>query len=306
MSILTIPKLANELFLRPITISMNNLALSALMPYVMSANGSIDWRPMTICVTSDILAMSADHLKDEEEFSPDCNNGNNPRLASWFTYARTFLTASTVFLALALSQCQIPTLLTTTAFVAPALLWATPICFKSFGLISRRLFKRLGRDKHQPCTSAPVLVFRRIPGMKAIFNGIIRGWVLLFRCGICTMVLSMLSRSGDLTKTLPSPWSVQLIVWSIINRSCRAIMTGVRDFEENMKASVPTIPVLLGSILKTKALLAACHMLVSSKTNTLREAVYLLHLWYGYLANTRRRRSCLALIRSPCLLSGIC
>ncbi|KAG2335286.1 hypothetical protein BDR05DRAFT_631155, partial [Suillus weaverae] len=148
MSTLTTQKLADELFLRPIVISMNSLALSALMSYVMSANGDIDWRPITICVTSDILAMGADHLKDkEEEFSSDHNNANDPRLASWFIYARAFLTASAVLLALALSQCPVSTLLTTAAFVAPALLWTTPISFKKFGLISRRLLGRFGGDK---------------------------------------------------------------------------------------------------------------------------------------------------------------
>ncbi|KAG1811795.1 uncharacterized protein BJ212DRAFT_1483520 [Suillus subaureus] len=255
MSILTIPKLADELFLRPIVISMNSLALSILMSYVMSANGSIDWRPITICITSDILAMGADHLKDkEEEFSSKHNNANDPRLASWFTYARTFLAVSAVFLALALSQCPISTLLTTAAFVAPALLWTTPISFRKFTLIR---LNRFGGDKCQPSASAPVLVIKRIPGMKAIFNGIIRG------CGIYTVVLSVLSGSGNLTNMLPSPWSVvQLIVWSTVNRSCHAIMTDVRDFEDDMKAGVPTIPVLLGSILKTKVILTACHMLV--------------------------------------------
>jgi 4-hydroxybenzoate polyprenyltransferase len=39
-------------------------------------------------------------------------------------------------------------------------------------------------------------------------------------------------------------------------------MTDVRDFEDDMKAGVPTIPVLLGSVLKTKVILTACHMLV--------------------------------------------
>ncbi|KAG2054292.1 hypothetical protein BDR06DRAFT_955529 [Suillus hirtellus] len=258
MSTLTIPKLVDELFLRPIVISMNSLALSALMSYVMSANAGIDWRPITICVTSDILAMGSDHLKDkEEEFSSDRNNANGPRLASWFLYARTFLTVSAVLLAFALSQCPISTLLTTATFVAPALLWTTPISFKKFWLISRRLLGRFAGDSHQPSTSAPVLVIKRIPGMKAIFNGIIRG------CGIYAVVFSVLSGSGNMTNTLPSPWSVvQLLVWSTVNRSCHAIMTDVRDFEDDMKAGVPTIPVLVGSILKTKVILTACHMLV--------------------------------------------
>ncbi|KAG2357122.1 hypothetical protein BDR07DRAFT_1363509 [Suillus spraguei] len=260
MSILTIPKLADELFLRPIVIAMNSLALSALMSYVMSANGGIDWRPITICVTSDILVMGADHLKDnlkEEEFWLDRNNAKNPCLASWFIYARTFLTANAVLLVSALFQCPISTLFTTATFVAPALLWTTPISFKKIGLISRRLLGRSGADKHQPSTASHVLVIKRIPGMKAIFNGIIRG------CGIYAVVFSVLLGSGNLTNTLPSPWNVvQLVVWSTVNRSCHAIMTDVRDFEDDMTTGVPTIPVLLGSIPKTKVILTACHMLV--------------------------------------------
>ncbi|KAG1719792.1 hypothetical protein EDB19DRAFT_1918543 [Suillus lakei] len=247
MSIPTIPKLADELFLRPIVISMNSLALSCLMSYVMSANGTLDWRPITICVTSDILAMGADHLKDkEEEFSSDRNNANDSRIASW----------------LYMHEPSSPPALYSLhwhylTFVAPALLWTTPINFKKFGLISRRLLGRFGKDKRQPSTSAPTLVIKRIPGMKAIFNGIIRG------CGIYTVVLSVLSGSGNLTNTLPTPWSVvQLIVWSTVNRSCHAIMTDVRDFEDDLKAGVPTIPVLLGSVVKTKVILTACHVLV--------------------------------------------
>ncbi|KAG1906360.1 uncharacterized protein F5891DRAFT_1182607 [Suillus fuscotomentosus] len=60
----------------------------------MSANAGIDRRPITICVTSDILAMGADHLKDkEEEFSSDRNNANDPRFASWgFCPISTLLT----------------------------------------------------------------------------------------------------------------------------------------------------------------------------------------------------------------------
>jgi hypothetical protein len=160
---------------------------------------------MTICVTSDILAIGADHLKDEEEeFSSDRNNAHDPRLASWFIYARTFLTASAMLLGLALSQCPTSTLLTTAAFIAPALLWTTPISFKKFGLISRRLLGMFGGDMHQsePPTSAPVLVIKRIPGMKAIFNGIIRGYVCVF-----TLDNTHLNQySSDVASTLsPSP-----------------------------------------------------------------------------------------------------
>lgn len=260
MTILTVTKLSDELFLRPIVISMNSLALSSFMSYVMSASGKLDWRPIIICVTSDVLAIGIDHLKDKEEvFSSNHNNARDPHLACWFVYARTFLTANAVLLAFALSVCPISTVLATAAFVLPALLWTTPLNFAKFGLVLKRLLWRSVKDEdeHQLPVSAPILVIKRIPGMKAIFNGIIRG------CGIHTVVLTVLSKSGSLADTLPSPWStVQLIVWSTVNRSCHAIMTDVRDFEDDMKTGVPTIPVCLGSIRKTKVILTVCHMLV--------------------------------------------
>ncbi|KAG1729531.1 uncharacterized protein EDB91DRAFT_812583 [Suillus paluster] len=258
MSILTIPKSADALFLRPIVIAMNSFVLTSLLSFVMSANGKFDWRPITICVTSDILAIGADHLKDqEEEFSSHRKNPNDRPLTSWFVYARIFLAFSAVFLALALFLCPISTLLATTGFVAPALLWTTPINFKRFRLILNRLIGISGEDEHHPATSASALVIKRIPGMKAIFNGIIRG------CGTYIVVLTVLSGSGSLADALPSPWStVQLLVWSTVNRTCHAVMTDVRDFEDDLKAGVPTIPILIGSVLKTKLVLTACHMLV--------------------------------------------
>ncbi|KAG1818375.1 hypothetical protein EV424DRAFT_1347643 [Suillus variegatus] len=146
------------------------------MSYVMSANAGIDWRPITICVTSDILAMGADHLKDkEEEFSSDRNNANDPRLASWF------------FVQFRHSSPR-----------QHSLLWTTPISFKKFWLILRRLLGGFGRDRHQPSTSAPILVIKRIPGMKAIFYGIIRG------CSTYAVVFSVLSGSGSLTNAAVS------------------------------------------------------------------------------------------------------
>ncbi|KAG0701457.1 hypothetical protein DFH29DRAFT_926678 [Suillus ampliporus] len=75
MSIPTISRLADELFLRPIVISMNSLVLTSLMSYIMSE--TFDWRPTTICVTSDILGIGSDHLKDQEsEFLSEHHNAD--------------------------------------------------------------------------------------------------------------------------------------------------------------------------------------------------------------------------------------
>ncbi|KAG0697952.1 hypothetical protein DFH29DRAFT_1020543 [Suillus ampliporus] len=234
MSIVSTPRLADALFLRPIVIALSSLAQTSLLSYVLSANGQLDWRPITICITSDILAIGADHLKDKEE-----------------EYAKDRQLPSSLFL------CPISTLLTTAAFVVPALLWTTPINLPKFGLILKRLIGISAEDEHQPPTSASTFVIKRIPGMKAIFNGIIRG------CGTYAVVHTVLSGSGNLNNALPSPWtSVQLIVWSTVNRTCHAVMTDVRDFEDDLKTGVPTLPILIGSVIKTKLVLTACHMLV--------------------------------------------
>ncbi|KAG0697950.1 hypothetical protein DFH29DRAFT_1082093 [Suillus ampliporus] len=252
MSIVSTPRLADALFLRPIVIALSSLAQTSLLSYLLSANGQLDWRPITICITSDILAIGADHLKDkEEEYAKD------RQLPSLFAYARTFLNMSAVLLAVALFLCPLSTLLTTIAFVVPALLWTTPINLPKFGLILKRLIGISAEDEHQPPTSASTLVIKRIPGMKAIFNGIIRG------CGTYIVVHTVLSGSGNLNDVLPAPWtSVQLIVWSTVNRTCHAVMTDVRDFEDDLKTGVPTLPILIGSVIKTKLVLTACHMLV--------------------------------------------
>ncbi|KAG1747917.1 uncharacterized protein EDB91DRAFT_1245386 [Suillus paluster] len=206
---------------------------------------------------SDILAIEADHLKDQkDEFSYHHNDAKDRHLISWFAYARTFLTASAVLLGLTLWLCPISTLLATAAFVVLALLWTTPINLSKFGLILKRLIGISGEDEHQPLTSTSTLVIKRIPGMKAIFNGIIREYVCMFAANRCDL-------SGRFSSAMLSPWtSVQLIVWSTANCTCHAVMTDVRDFEDDLKTGVPTIPILIGSIVKTRLVLTACHILV--------------------------------------------
>ncbi|KAG1730253.1 uncharacterized protein EDB91DRAFT_1059590 [Suillus paluster] len=258
MSILTTAQLAESLFLQPIMISMNSLVQTLLLSFLMSANGQLDWRPISICVASDILVIGADHLKDQEdEFTSHHDNVNDRHLVSLFVYAKVFFAVSAVVLGLTLLLCPIRTLLATAVFVVPALLWTTPINLKDLRLNLKRLIgiDVFGEDKHQARKST--LVIKRIPGMKAIFNGIIRG------CGLYVVVRTVLFGSGSLNHALPSPWtSAQLIAWSTVDRVCHAVMTDVRDFENDLKTGVPTIPILIGSVVKTKLVLTACHMLV--------------------------------------------
>lgn len=66
---------------------------------------------------------------------------------------------------------------------------------------------------------------------------------------------------------------METVIWSTVNRTCHCvrqflsckvlptegfpkIMTDVRDYDEDVKTGVPTIPVLLGSALKTRMVLS--------------------------------------------------
>ncbi|KAG1722872.1 hypothetical protein EDB19DRAFT_1645580 [Suillus lakei] len=104
----------------------------------------------------------------------------------------------------------------TAIFTTPAFLWATPIDPWRIGYSSLR--------------SGTPFIIKRVPGMKAIFNGIIRGY-------------------SDYNVL---PWTIiKTVIWLTVNHICHSIMTDVRDFDEDDKAGVLTIPVLLGSPLKT-------------------------------------------------------
>ena len=74
---------------------------------------------------------------------------------------------------------------------------------------------------------------------------------------------------------------IQIVLWSTVNRACHAVsrmpahpsfpcktalqvMADVRDFREDWEKKVPTVPVLLKSVVKTKFLLTFVHILTAS------------------------------------------
>ncbi|KAG1753492.1 hypothetical protein EDB19DRAFT_1669549 [Suillus lakei] len=143
-------------------------------------------------------------------------------------------------------------------FAAPAFLWATPLEFGWIGTVLKR-FTRTNYDQEaeydSPKSNEPFII-KRVPGMKAIFDGIIRG------CGTFFVVHSTLQLSWNSAHNA-LPWTIiETIVWSTVNRTCHCIMTDVRDYDEDEKAGVPTIPVLLESPLKTRVVLTVAQAAV--------------------------------------------
>ncbi|KAG1741420.1 uncharacterized protein EDB91DRAFT_327957 [Suillus paluster] len=249
MGIPTVSTFVDGVMIRPIIVAVNSLVLSSLMSFVIA--GRLDWRPIAVCTTSDILAVGVDHLKDKEDDIRAGGAAVVKRFAPLAYVARIFLALNALLLVIALSQCPPKMSIITVIFTAPAFLWATPLQPRRIGgLIKKFIFAKHDKDRESasPISSKPFII-KRVPGMKAIFNGIIRG------CGIFFVVQSALQFSQKSNQDT-SPWTIMgTVIWSTVNRTCHSIMTDVRDFDDDFKAGVPTIPVLLGSPFKTRILL---------------------------------------------------
>ncbi|KAF8884285.1 hypothetical protein CPB84DRAFT_1685923 [Gymnopilus junonius] len=239
-------KLKDELLVHPIMTSLGSLALSTFISY--SVYGVIDWRPVTICVASDIVTIGLDHYNDQASSLECAKQTANNNVLNLFSRAKMLLIVSAVLLLAALSLCPPATWAITACFVTPALLWDTTLFYW-------RTPVRRNREKKNDDAKRG-FVIKRIPGMKAIFIGIIRG------CGTYAVVRSILSNSTSIGGTGSSgPWSPhEIVIWSTINRACHAVMADVRDFDEDWKLQVPTIPVLMKSVFRTQALLTTIHL----------------------------------------------
>jgi hypothetical protein len=173
------------------------------------------------------------------------------RFAPLFHLARMFLVLNASLLVIALCQGPPKMTIVTAVVATPAFLWTTPLDFRRISVELQRLIPaKYGKGlRYNSSTSGTPIVIKRVPGMKAIFNGIIRG------CGIFFIVHSALQESWK-SDSHTLPWSIiEIVIWSTVNRIVHSIMTDVRDFYEDEKDGVPTIPVLLGSPLKTRIVL---------------------------------------------------
>ncbi|KAI0717388.1 hypothetical protein C8T65DRAFT_737973 [Cerioporus squamosus] len=248
---LTPHKLRDELLTHPLMLSIGSLSLSTFMS--RSIYGMIDWRPVLICVASDILAIGMDHYFDQEPMQLYAQKTGNSELTAIFKQAKVLLFTSAALLLFALAVSPPWTWLMVTIFFGPAFVWDFKLLI--FG------GKRQQKTKQQSADEKPAkkaFSIKRIPGMKAVLIGIIRG------CGTFAIVNSILAHSVPTASSGPSIWNpTQIIIWSTINRACHAVMADVRDFHEDWEKQVPTIPVLLKSVFRTKVLLTAIHLLTT-------------------------------------------
>jgi len=103
------------------------------------------------------------------------------RFTLLFHLARIFLALNVSLLVIALCQSPPKTTLVTAVFTAPAFLWATPFDLRHISAVLKRFIwaKYDQKVEHDSPISNEPFVIKRVPGMKAIFDGIIRGYVLL-------------------------------------------------------------------------------------------------------------------------------
>ncbi|KAG2116236.1 hypothetical protein BD769DRAFT_1486788 [Suillus cothurnatus] len=245
----TVSTFVSSVILQPIVVAMSSMVLSSLLSYEIA--GWLDWRPIAICATCDILAVGIDHLKDQEVVISALGSTVMKRFTLLFHLARIFLALNVSLLVIALCQSPPKTTLVTAVFTAPAFLWATPFDLRHIGAVLKGFIwaKYDQKVEHDSPISNEPFVIKRVPGMKAIFDGIIRG------CGTFFVVHAALQLSRKSAHDA-LPWSIiETIIWSTVNRTCHCIMTDVRDYDEDRKTGVPTIPVLLESPLKTRIVL---------------------------------------------------
>ncbi|KAG1880410.1 hypothetical protein C8R48DRAFT_795843 [Suillus tomentosus] len=246
MATTTASSFISSVILQPIIVAISSAVYSSLLSYEMV--GNLDWRPIVICATSDVLVIAADHLKDQEIVT----GTRGAAVIKRFTpLARIFLALNASLLVAALSLSPPKATLFTAIFTSPAFLWTTPLDLSRIGTMLKRL---IGANFSQEMDKArKPFIIKRVPGMKAFFSGTIRS------CGVFLVVHSALQSPWKSTHNA-LPWTIaETLVWSMVNRTGHCIMSDVRDYDEDKEAGVPTIPVLLDSLLKTRMILTVVH-----------------------------------------------
>ncbi|KAG1859557.1 hypothetical protein DFJ58DRAFT_913111 [Suillus subalutaceus] len=249
----TVSRFVDTVFIRPIVVAISSLLIASLMSYVMAER--LDWRPITVCVTCDILTVGIDHFKDQEIIIGACSAAVVKRFTPLFYLARMFLILNALLLVIALSQGSPKMTIITVVFTTPAFLWATPLNPRQIGAAFQRFIPaKHGQEVgYSSSISGAPFVIKRVPGMKSIFNGIIRG------CGIFFVVHSALQESGKSNSNV-HPWKIiEIVIWSTISRTGHGTYV---TFARTRRLEFPTIPVLLGSPLKTRIVLTASQAVV--------------------------------------------
>lgn len=126
---------------------------------------------VVICVTGDILAIGLDHYFDQKPMQVYAMKSGNREMTTIFKQAKHLLLWSTALLIVALALSPPWTWVMCSIFLAPALLWD----FKLFVSGGKRQRKQDRQSDER--TEKKAYSIKRIPGMKAIIIGIIRGYV---------------------------------------------------------------------------------------------------------------------------------
>ncbi|KAG1723957.1 hypothetical protein EDB19DRAFT_1834409 [Suillus lakei] len=222
----TVSTFINAVILRPIVVAINSLVLASLMSYMIA--GWLDWRPalwfsntivqkITVCTTCDILAVGIDHFRDQGIAIGTCGAAVIQCFALLFYLVHIFLVLNVSLLMIALCPSPPNMAILTCNFYYP----------RFSGFICVKHDQETG---YSSLRSGTPFIIKRVPGMKAIFNGIIRGQ----------------SWKSDYNVL---PWTIiKTVIWLTVNHICHSTCV---TLTEDDKAGVLTIPVLLGSPLKT-------------------------------------------------------
>lgn len=202
-----------------------------------STFGTIDWRPIVALCSADYIGYGLDHYLDQAPVYAQARELDDRDVLSVFSRARIYLILNAAALLIGLLCCPPSTWVLVACILVPALLWNTP-------LFDWPAVTSIGDAKH-------TFVLKRVPVMKAVFVGVIRG------SGFFPVIWSVMSAPVSRT------WDpVRLMVWSTINWTCMSITHDMRDFEEDKTARIPTIPVLLGSVYGARMLITAVQLAV--------------------------------------------
>ncbi|KAF9800738.1 hypothetical protein IEO21_10310 [Rhodonia placenta] len=228
--------------------SLSTLAITLFISH--STWGVIDWRPILILFTADYIGFGFDHYLDNRPILLRARAAGEAAIVTVFRRARFALTSAAILLAVALILSPLATWLITATLLVPALLWDTPLFFWRQPAV--QLSEKAEIEIEEPRSGFAI---KRIPGMKPVIVGVIRG------CGYYAVIRSVLDALYPNGPVLRSWDPTQLVIWSTINWTCISTLADVRDFDDDRVSGVPTIPVLLDSVYKTRVLLTTVHAL---------------------------------------------
>ncbi|EED83488.1 predicted protein [Postia placenta Mad-698-R] len=250
--------------------SLSTLAITLFISH--STWGVIDWRPILILFTADYIGFGFDHYLDNRPILLRARAAGEAAIVTVFRRARFALTSAAILLAVALILSPLATWLITATLLVPALLWDTPLFLWRQPAV--QLSEKAEIEIEEPRSGFAI---KRIPGMKPVIVGVIRG------CGYYAVIRSVLDALYPNGPVLRSWDPTQLVIWSTINWTCISVrvsarcyafsppahvdpelpqtLADVRDFDDDRVSGVPTIPVLLDSVYKTRVLLTTVHAL---------------------------------------------